>query len=423
MVRKMVKREKIKFEDLMDLLHLNTEDDEDYDAYIKRLEEKIKSDGFNDYIINKKHECKTEIIEEIVHEYNYFHTITIQNLDIKIAQRARAYGDVQSLWLGGFPSIGLSHPAINHTHIKVLNNKFISDQSTNKRLLEINLYDNSYIIFDNNKFNNVNIRFAVSGLDNIFFKLKNNIFNNDSVTFYPDLELYLNTINDPQNSHHESLKNNTAQIIGNEFTKLHIDQGIDFFFRGNNKIKRLIANNISRFNVDWRLGQEIDEENCYAYPHKKLFIKLKKKAIKNHDRFQELVFNSEIMHCDDKILRKRDVFDWEKFNFDWNAFQDKIVFTIGKIFSNHGTSWLKPLGCLLFMNMMIALNYNCLDCCDPPVWQIFWDLFNPLSNLADNEKIMNADETNLSFLNAAQKLLYAGLAYEIIRVFRRFTVR
>ena len=80
----------------------------------------------------------------------------------------------------------------------------------------------------------MNIQFSVSGLDNIFIELKNNIFNNNHTSFCPDLKEYLNNLkqnnDNPTKPSYEPLKNNTAQIISNEFARLYIDKEIDFSF-------------------------------------------------------------------------------------------------------------------------------------------------------------------------------------------------
>ena len=139
--------------------------------------------------------------------------------------------------------------------------------------------------------------------------------------------------------------------------------------------------------------------------------KLKKKAIDDHDKFQELVFNREIINCDSKILRKRKVFDkremLEKGNiFDWSAFQDKTIFKIGEVFSDHGVSWLKPFIYLMIVNILVAGYYSNSECCDIEYWSAFGQLLDPFSNPIIDAKNCGSDKPVLYILAGFQKLFY-----------------
>ena len=130
--------------------------------------------------------------------------------------------------------------------------------------------------------------------------------------------------------------------------------------------------------------------------------------------------------------KKNNLKDWNPLQ-DWENFQDKIILWVGAFFSNHGTSWSRPVSILVSINIFISLFivYS-LACADWQKWLfIFAELFNPLSNLDNSiEKIVIVGNKYNVFspwvfatINAFQKLFYAGLAYETIRVFRRFTVK
>ena len=115
-------------------MHLDKQDGEDCDAYIKRLEKKIKNDGYSGYITNRKHERETKIIEEIMYEYNYFHTITIQNLDIELINGDELIGIYSFLELRQSPSIILSDYNERNKCIEFLNNNFILSEIWKKHL-------------------------------------------------------------------------------------------------------------------------------------------------------------------------------------------------------------------------------------------------------------------------------------------------
>ena len=234
--------------------------------------------------------------------------------------------------------------------------------------------------------------------------------------------------------------NNNTYFKNNILPRAIIGGEMRFSFDEKNQIDFLeCRRNISGFY--WGRYEKLFTEKEDINHHKELFAKLKKKAIENNDKFQELILNREILRLETILLKdkkinlnffkKQNLKEWW-ISQDWEAFQDKIILRVGSVFSNHGTSWIRPVSILLGINILISLFIvYFLACADWQKWLfIFAELFNPLSNLNNSVKQIVDDEKDIIFspwifatINAFQKLFFAGLAYETIRVFRRFTVK
>ena len=265
--------------------------------------------------------------------------------------------------------------------------------------------------------------------------------------------------------------NNIATIINNEFVHLYIEcnEKLDLSFKGKNKIGVIDYKTIPSI-IYWGRHQEIDKKGHFIPKHKELFLNLKAKAIDDKDKLNELMFNRELLKCEAKLLKKemdetffkklyakiclklfekwlpedfREVDYGEKFlkqitphwwrsiqkwrySHNSDPTQDRIVLWIGKTFSDHGTSWGKPVRWLLYINagitFLIFISITLPDYHKGYLY-IFFELFNPLSSLEETVGKNNGIPWILSLTNAFQKLFYLGMSYEILRVFRRYTVK
>jgi hypothetical protein len=114
--------------------------------------------------------------------------------------------------------------------------------------------------------------------------------------------------------------------------------------------------------------------------------------------------------------------------------------------SGFGTTWARPLLLMGMINLVIAwlskaiLSQPCGDQIDilwsilgltenrpnlaawcnnqPSLLFLFVEMFNPLSSITG---LLNSDKAVHAILDVVQKLLYATLAYDIIKTFRRFS--
>ena len=368
--------------------------------------------------------------------------------------------------------------------IKFLNNEFIADDSKRNPYVKIALGENAYAAFNNNTIKGADIYFGLSP-HNSFLILQDNTFDNRHVTIrkwerkpttgYTSSNWHLpvdhieryeasNRLEemidekyyDPYHKLHKELraklkarsgtnlsdilnflltyttkitvspqdvvkKTNNSKIISritdNEFTQLNLLNGVHYYFRGSNIINQLVADTPSE-HFHWGQYQQLDTKGKFAHAHKQFFMKLKANTIEKHDGFQELILKREIAKCESHLIKEEKSFR--------KAFQDRVVLWIGKEFSDYGASWTQPLLILFLTNFNITLyffNYYCLyKGYEFNFGYIFAELFNPVSNLADTMGTKYAKASWLmSTVNTFQKLIFAGTAYEIIKVFRRFS--
>ena len=361
----MTELKEIEYKDLVDLLSFNP--NENYKAHIKTLNEKINARDLSEYIIIKSYKSE-EFIEGVVDDYLTLATITFKNLEIKIINENNETGFLNIV----FPS-------------------------------------NFNIMFQNNTFYGLNLTFIFPCQGNTNAQLANNIFEMQYVTIVADI---------PVNFKKEDISSlsDTQKIIitNNKFKTLDITDGISFFFSGENTIDYLLYKRIPS-DIYWGLSQKLDIEGNFPNYHKKLFIKLKKRAIENNDRFQELTLNRELINIETALLKHE--------TDSLGIYQTRFVLWIGWLFSNHGTSWFRPLGCLMIANIIIAGYYSHSGCPITDYWWAYWQLLHPLSNLLNDVSQCKSDKNILYFLIGSQKLFYAGMIYETIRVFRRFTAK
>ena len=308
-------------------------------------------------------------IKEVMYEHFTYYTIVIENLDITI----KPQDDILILDLFSIekPYSSKSFANLNKgdgmIHMEFKNNTFDTDDKINY-FTNVCLGKKAFVIFNENTFNHTSLKLTFIDQEDTFVEFKNNTFKN----YYVDISL---PENDSKKSPAPLIKNNVVRIIDNRFINLNISGKINFFFTGKNKIESITSES-TPFNIQWGRCQTLDKKSEHVASHKNLFLTLKADAIKKHDRFQELFFNREIMKLENKLLKKEEQ--------DWSIYQDRFVLGIGWAFSDHGTSWSRPIYWLFGINSIYTificlLIYTKFDC-----WyiiDIFINFFNPLSNL------------------------------------------
>ena len=496
----MTEREEIDFEKLVELLsyyHNRTQQKDSngnqiYDAtvHFDSLKKFVAKKKLENFIEIKENNDAPDSIPEVIFPHWATHIITIKNLDISIPEENDEDDEddeiikLNEYYLLSAPKNKDKRKYSERLRIIFKNNKFIYKKKSGNSNINISLGQDNYITFFNNYFEYVDLRLSVSCDKSVFINLEKNKFIDTKITVNCSEHRKYKS-NDP----YVDASDNMVKLVDNKIGGiLKIDGKINFFFQGKNIIDNITSDDISIPHIDWRIGQEIDVGGWHTYPHKMIFIELKKKAIKNHDKFQELILNREIIKLETKLLKQKKVnlsffkkwnacfkrlypfFKkcysfrrrlpleyWERpLNWElrlklflmqpWKHFQkwrnsqnrksrqDRIVLWFGLIFSNHGISWTRPICWLLgvhagitffiFINSILPFIDVTIPDCHKGYLYIFFELFNPLSNL---EEIIG-DKANfypsfLSFLNVVQKVFYALMVYEIIRVFRRFTVK
>ena len=406
---------------------------------------------------------KKEFVEETNFEHSPEYEIIIKNL---IIQTSNPCNPLKLEYNFGSVSI------------KFENNTFIATKSKNC-YCNIRVGMPTYVTFNKNNFDKVDLFLGCMNNDQIFISLTNNTFNNRHITISSgggptkgyssggDLKSDIaggiigveginRMVNQPRDSEKSKLiekikkepekcgishilqmliyfdekvnilpehislppSTNIVKIIDNSFTKLKISGFSKFFFHGKNKINQIVFKG-DKINIHWGPYQKLDKDGQYAHSHKQLFIALKARAIENQDKFQELIYQREIARCDWGILKD------EKF---LTSIQDWIVLCVGWAFSNHGVSWFRPIVWLLGINIAIALTYSHVTCSTESswstFWNAFWELLNPITNLTyENVENCEPHKNAISFINAFQKVILFGLTYEIIKVFRRFVAK
>ena len=245
------------------------------------------------------------------------------------------------------------------------------------------------------------------------------------------------------------------RISDNKFDVLNIFGMTNFYFEGRNVIKQLTPSAPDypdmtpgetpiESTVHWGAHQKLDKDGAHFLTHKKIFTVLKQQAIDDNDTAQEMILQREIAKCDHAIAKSE----------RWRAWQDRTIFGFSKWISNYGTSWARPLGWLVVLNLLSAVlaqcitghNFKMLAFFDAflKVWKdfdfytifivlgnsstlaIFFELFNPTSylpRLLDPTTSTLDSNAWISFLFIFQKVILAFTLYEMVKIFRRFGKR
>lgn len=210
------------------------------------------------------------------------------------------------------------------------------------------------------------------------------------------------------------------------------------------------------------------------YENKSVLLNLKKAAIANHDRVQEVTLDKHVADCDEQIINADLAHIWSKDEVtmqEYFSWQDLVIMKIGKYLSNHGSSWTNPLVCIMFFSFLISyaigvspsisafpltvaisvlsiafsfiigIPVTIINLVSLIVGQSFCssieidrnyplillDLLNPVSNLSNifplNDCFPWWWELIIVVIVVLAKFGYAICVYEFIRAARKFTIR
>ncbi len=162
--------------------------------------------------------------------------------------------------------------------------------------------------------------------------------------------------------------------------------------------------------------------------NKDVFINFRKMIIEKGDKLQENALIYHIAKSDELLLKAETGFR-----------QEKIIMFLGRVLSRHGTSWSRPLLCIVGGNLLIGAIISCiLFLLNPGIFNYldfintFFALFNPLSTPAsivngidDNmmHEALQLSVVSISLFVFAAKGFYAMCIYEFVRAARRFTIK
>ncbi|MCH9664964.1 MAG: hypothetical protein K0U41_03860 [Gammaproteobacteria bacterium] len=179
------------------------------------------------------------------------------------------------------------------------------------------------------------------------------------------------------------------------------------------------------FDIFWGPYNKIDKKGSHVKENIEFFLYLKNRAIVNKDKSQEIIINRELTKCDAHLI-KNEIFR--------ESFQDKLILWFGGVVSDHGVSLIRPFLWLLFLNALatafVVLPFHEQLLNWTSIGYIFIETLNPISSIGSSieetlveETIEGAGKLWVSLINALQKLGFALMAYEFIRVGRRFTTK
>jgi len=280
----------------------------------------------------------------------------------------------------------------------------------------------------------------VSGGKPVIEKLAKRISNDpDSITLSDLLAAFIEekelpTVAPEYVSHHAT--ESICRIQGNTFNTLTFGGLIHFFINGRNKIRRFELGAIPP-TVRWGERQVLDQACVFGEFHREQFLRLKRQSDRLNDTRQSNIFQREVMRCERAIARQ------EPFLI---SLQDRVILGFSNAVSGFGTTWARPLLLMGMFNLVIAWVSKaisiqpCGDVIDilwsvlgptesrpnlavwcstqPSLLFLFIEMFNPLSSIPS---LLNSDKAVHAFLDVVQKFLYATLAYDIIKTFRRFS--
>ena len=167
--------------------------------------------------------------------------------------------------------------------------------------------------------------------------------------------------------------------------------------------------------------------------NKQELMVFRKQAVDKGDRLQQAIISRHISKCDEQLI------SLERWSDFW---QENLTMWAGRLLSNHGGSWLKPLLWAIGLNMCFSLlvyatffGFSFIE-----MWvfasvllEVFVDLFNPLTTTAGLlEKIPDGELSDshiqwkypvIGLILIISKAFYAACVYEFVRAARQFTYR
>ncbi len=271
------------------------------------------------------------------------------------------------------------------------------------------------IVFENNTF-------LYEGEGGKLKRLNINLSANGTIEFnhneLKNVELYFETPIDQTAGKHIKFKNNEIFAIKCpvharvDFQRYNIINRLDIVLTEEDQKKDID----DRFGVRWTPYQIIDLNKKHFNVNKASFIVLKERAVRKGDKLQESVIQREILKCESILFESKN---------DNALRQDRWIMSFGKWISGHGVFWLRPFFCLLGVNIFFTFVAFLITWEFPFVinfLDILVEMFNPISSLNSTMKFADADDNvAISAINIFQKIVFALLTYELIRVMRRFT--
>ena len=448
----------------------------DHDAHARHIQHWAKQIGLKDYI---SVEVQTEKIylPEIAMNYFTKYKIIISGLRIMVRGDGSHLVDLNSFSFHEYYPINSRKESDRYSggyYLIFKDNEFVSKDKKINAFLSVASHHNGYLSFDDNIFDDVDL-YCSTGYstyrDVSVVELKKNTFNNRHVTiagqsifskkyradgFSLDdkiaskilnkarLEEFINrkgfskiaeelktkisgkedislkeilrfllarderiSIN-PHDMFYEK-PNSLIRIVDNKIPVLKFGGSAWFYFRGRNRIDS-INDGDSDLGVFWGAYQNTDPEGRHAHANKKIFTVLKQKAAENNDVSQELILKREITKSDYAIARQ------EEFN---KSFQDRFIYKFSHLISDYGISWWRPIIGLLIVNLLLCfILYLYRPDLLEKFGYVYFEMFNITSDI---EKTLGVESWFVSLINFIQKVCYATVIYEAIKILRRFS--
>ena len=441
-----------------------------HDAYIRRLNSKLDTLGLKDHVIITG-DCET-YVPETDYSHRSSNAIIVKDLVILVSKSCGAH-------MFTFDQFNF--------HVTFFNNEFISTEEEYLPWVQFLLSENAYLVVESNVFIGVDVYAGGRFVGPYHLRLKKNIFSNRHVSIgtipvpsdndtnckylgfhisgsdtyrqriakdfeqkevnkdaFSKLSSFSKKVEDNEDISlndiiialyemfnwvsidPEKMIPDTPQreasvcimLSDNKFNQLNVGGTGYLFLKGNNEIRYLKNCGMSPY-CYFGPYQKIDPMGEYAEQHKEIFLKLQEKAIENNDQSQINILQLEIKKCEHQILKK------EKRSLA--NIQDLFIYSWGACISGHSTSWIKPIEWLFGINAFFTIlifwcYYGCVDC--STLATIFWEFFNPVSSPKELlSSCVSKITWHLSLLNVVQKIILGVLAYEIIKAFRRFTIK
>ena len=230
-------------------------------------------------------------------------------------------------------------------------------------------------------------------------------------------------------------------IVDNCFFTLAHTTGLNFIFKGKNIIKNFSISNpeykivadgtrIEKVSIKdlrekfplqiyWGPYQRLEPYNSNQgwENYKKLILLYKNQAEKRKDNFQVNILKREILICDRNLIKKEPIL---------HALQDRITLAFNAYITNYGISWFRPLLILFILNMLFSIMVN--NILYPTtsllkIMYVFLEAFNLITSVVNYTTLndINNKYVIAVAIDLIQKIFFAILIYEIIRVARRFT--
>ncbi len=269
------------------------------------------------------------------------------------------------------------------------------------------------------------IDFPGKNYKNVESELAKKIDNDESVNNSDILEYLIDQDKKisvrPEDLEYGKDKNTIISFRDNEINAIQIG-GQKLFFFGKNVINKISTGHLSE-NIYYGPYNILDKERQFGIHHKALFIALKEDAIKRKDRSQELIFNREVLKCEQNLLRK------ERKTFKWfwdKSRKDRFILAFNSRSNNFGLSWTRPIAWMIGINLVFfSIFFSQISTFSFYKNDIlhtigmFFELLLPTNSIS---KVTGLEEINKIWeaLNIIKNIFLTALIYQILNAFRRF---